>query len=106
MCCKELGADQVMAWPGAEIAVMGAEGASKIIFRKEIEGSEDPDKTRKELVGDYHSRFATPYAAAERGYVDMVVEPRETRPRLINAFEMLAGKRETRPAKKHGNMPV
>ncbi|MDR1204757.1 MAG: methylmalonyl-CoA carboxyltransferase [Peptococcaceae bacterium] len=106
MCCKELGADQVMAWPGAEIAVMGAEGASKIIFRKEIEASEDPDKTREALVADYHSRFATPYAAAERGYVDMVVEPKETRPRLINAFEMLAGKRETRPAKKHGNMPV
>jgi acetyl-CoA carboxylase carboxyltransferase component len=106
MCCKELGADQVMAWPSAEIAVMGAEGASKIIFRKEIEASDDPDKTRKELIAGYHDRFATPYAAAERGYVDMIVAPKETRPRLINAFEMLASKRETRPAKKHGNMPV
>jgi acetyl-CoA carboxylase carboxyltransferase component len=106
MCCKELGADQVMAWPSAEIAVMGAEGASKIIFRREIDGSDDPERTRKELITDYHRRFATPYVAAERGYVDMVIEPRETRPRLINTFEMLVSKRETRPEKKHGNMPL
>ncbi|MFZ5754688.1 MAG: methylmalonyl-CoA decarboxylase subunit alpha, partial [Bacillota bacterium] len=106
MCSRHLGADQVMAWPTAEIAVMGAEGAANIIFRKDIETAADPAKERAERIADYRERFATPYVAAERGYVDMVIEPKETRPRLANALEMLSTKRETRPAKKHGNIPL
>jgi methylmalonyl-CoA decarboxylase alpha subunit len=106
MCSRHLGADQVMAWPTAEIAVMGAEGAANIIFRKDIETAADPAKERAERIADYRERFATPYVAAERGYVDMVIKPKETRPRLANALEMLATKRESRPAKKHGNIPL
>jgi methylmalonyl-CoA decarboxylase alpha subunit len=106
MCSRDLGADQVIAWPTAEIAVMGAEGAANIIFRKEIKAADDPVEKRAEKIAEYRQRFATPYIAAERGYVDLVIEPRETRPRLVNALEMLATKRETRPAKKHGNIPL
>ena len=106
MCSRDLGADQVIAWPTAEIAVMGAEGAANIIFRKEIEGAENPVEKRAEKIAEYRNRFATPYVAAESGFVDMIIEPRETRPRLVNALEMLATKRETRPAKKHGNIPL
>ncbi|WP_288311765.1 acyl-CoA carboxylase subunit beta [uncultured Selenomonas sp.] len=98
MCCRELGADQVMAWPTSEIAVMGPAGAANIIFRK------DPDKEAK--TQEYIDEFATPYVAAERGYVDMVVEPKETRPLVITAFNALASKREVGPAKKHGNIPL
>jgi acetyl-CoA carboxylase carboxyltransferase component len=98
MCCHELGADQVMAWPSAEIAVMGPSGAANIIFRK------DPDKEAK--TEQYIEDFSTPYYAAERGYVDMVIEPKQTRPLLITAFAAAANKRETRPAKKHGNIPL
>jgi len=106
MCSRDLGADQVIAWPTAEIAVMGAEGAANIIFRKDIEGAANPAEKRAEKIADYRDRFATPYVAAERGFVDIVIEPKETRPRLANALEMLATKRETRPAKKHGNIPL
>ncbi|MBM7615977.1 methylmalonyl-CoA decarboxylase subunit alpha [Alkaliphilus hydrothermalis] len=106
MCCKDLGADMVLAWPTAEIAVMGPEGAANIIFRKEISDSDNPQQTRVELVENYKKEFATPYKAAERGYVDDVIEPSATRPRLADALNMLASKRETRPAKKHGNLPV
>lgn len=106
MCSRHLGADQVMAWPTAEIAVMGAEGAANIIFRKEIESAENPVEKRAEMIADYQASFATPYIAAQRGYVDMVIEPQETRPRLINALEMLYTKRESLPAKKHGNLPL
>ncbi len=106
MCSRDLGADQVFAWPTAEIAVMGADGAANIIFRKEIEGADDPVAKRAEMIEEYKERFATPYVAAERGFVDIVIEPQETRPRLANALEMLATKRETRPAKKHGNIPL
>ncbi|RGS74791.1 MULTISPECIES: acyl-CoA carboxylase subunit beta [unclassified Mitsuokella] len=98
MCCRELGADQVMAWPTAEIAVMGPAGAANIIFRK------DPDKEAK--TKEYVENFATPYVAAERGYVDMVIEPKETRPCIITALNALASKREVGPAKKHGNIPL
>jgi len=98
MCCRELGADQVMAWPTAEIAVMGPDGAANIIFRK------DPDKEAKKE--EYKAEFATPYIAAERGYVDMVIEPKETRPYVVTAFNALASKREVGPAKKHGNIPL
>lgn len=106
MSSRHLGGDQVIAWPTAEIAVMGASGAANIIFRKEIEASDDKEAKRAELIKEYEERFATPYFAAERGYVDMVIEPAATRPVLINAFEMLSTKRETRPAKKHGNIPL
>lgn len=106
MCSKDLGADQVIAWPTAEIAVMGAEGAANIIFRKEIDSAESPEATRQERIEQYKAKFATPYVAAENGLADMVIEPRETRPRLISALEMLATKREKRPAKKHGNIPL
>lgn len=98
MCSQDLGADQVFAWPTAEIAVMGPAGAANIIFRK------DPDVTAK--TEKYVEEFATPYKAAERGFVDIVIEPKETRPRIITAFNMLSSKREARPAKKHGNLPV
>ena len=106
MCNKELGADVVLAWPTAEIAVMGPDGAANIIFRKEIADSEDPQATREEIIENYKAEFATPYKAAERGYVDDIIEPSATRPRLIDALNMLASKRETRPPKKHGNLPV
>ena len=98
MCCRELGADQVMAWPSAEIAVMGPAGAANIIFRK------DPDKEQK--TAEYVEEFATPYKAAERGYADMVIEPKETRPLIITALNALASKREVGPSKKHGNIPL
>lgn len=106
MSSSHLGGDQIIAWPTAEIAVMGASGAANIIFRKEIDAADDKEAKRAELIKDYEERFSTPYVAAERGYVDMVIEPAMTRPVLINAFEMLATKRETRPAKKHGNIPL
>jgi acetyl-CoA carboxylase carboxyltransferase component len=106
MCSKDLGADMVFAWPSAEIAVMGPDGAANIIFKKDIEGAENPVQTRAEKIQEYKDKFATPYIAAQRGYVDLVIEPSESRPRLANAFEMLASKRESRPAKKHGNLPV
>ena len=98
MCCRELGADQVMAWPSAEIAVMGPAGAANIIFRK------DPDKDQK--TAEYVEEFATPYKAAERGYADMIIEPKETRPLIITALNALASKRESAPTKKHGNIPL
>lgn len=98
MCSQDLGADQVLAWPTAEIAVMGPAGAANIIFKK------DPDVDAK--TAKYIEEFATPYKAAERGFVDIVIEPKETRPRIITALNMLASKREARPAKKHGNIPL
>lgn len=106
MCSKDLGADQVIAWPTAEIAVMGAAGAANIIFRNEIKNAKNQDAKRAELIASYEERFATPYVAAERGHVDIVIEPSQTRPVLINSFEMLATKRESLPAKKHGNIPL
>ncbi|HHW02771.1 MAG TPA: methylmalonyl-CoA carboxyltransferase [Thermoanaerobacterales bacterium] len=106
MCSRHLGADQVFAWPTAEIAVMGPEGAANIIFKKEIEESNDPVAARNEKIEEYRDRFANPYQAAARGYVDDVIEPSTTRVKLISALEMLMSKRETRPAKKHGNIPV
>lgn len=106
MSSKHLGTDLVYAWPTAEIAVMGAEGAANIIFRKDIETSENPAEKRKEKVQEYKDRFSNPYIAATRGYIDDVIEPEATRPRLISALEMLQSKRESRPPKKHGNIPV
>lgn len=106
MCSKDLGADQVFAWPNAEIAVMGPEGAANIIFKKEIKNSENPSETRDEKIKEYRDTIANPYIAASRGFVDDVIVPSITRPRLISAFDMLASKREDRPSKKHGNMPL
>ena len=106
MNSKHLGADMVFAWPTAEIAVMGPSGAANIIFKKDIKNSDDPVKTRQEKITEYTDKFANPYVAASRGYVDDVIEPDSTRPRIISALEMLASKRETRPAKKHGNIPL
>ncbi len=106
MSSKHLGSDMVLAWPSAEIAVMGPQGAANIIFRKDIADADNPAAVRQQKVDEYTAEFATPYKAAERGYVDDVIEPAQTRPRLIAAFDMLAGKREDRPAKKHGNIPL
>jgi len=106
MCCKELGADIVLAWPSAQIAVMGASGAAEIIFRKEIKGADDPVAERQRLIDNYEAEFSTPYKAAERGFVDDVIEPSASRARLVDAFNMLSSKRENRPGKKHGNIPL
>lgn len=106
MCSRHLGADVVLGWPSAEIAVMGPSGAANIIFRKEIAEADDQNEMRQEKIQEYTDTVANPYIAAARGYIDDVIEPSETRKRIISAFEMLAGKRESRPAKKHGNMPV
>lgn len=106
MSSKHIRGDINLAWPTAEIAVMGPEGAVNIIFRKELAQSEDPAKRREELVADYREKFANPYVAASRGYIDDVIEPRETRPRLINALEMLSNKRDSNPPKKHGCIPL
>lgn len=106
MCSKDLGADMVFAWPSAEIAVMGPQGAANIIFRKEIKESSTPQETREEKIKEYTDEFATPYKAAERGFVDDIIEPAITRIRLADAFDMLSSKREVRPPKKHGNIPL
>jgi acetyl-CoA carboxylase carboxyltransferase component len=103
---RHLGADLVLAWPSAEIAVMGPDGAVSVINRREIAEAEDPVARKAELVADYRTRFANPYVAAASGFIDNVIEPHETRPRLINTLEMLQNKRGTLPAKKHGNIPL
>jgi propionyl-CoA carboxylase beta chain len=106
MNSKHLRADVSLAWPTAEIAVMGAEGAVNIIFRRDIKAAEDAAERRRELVSEYEDRFSNPYVAAERGYVDDVIEPAETRPKLIKALRMLKTKREQVPPRKHGNIPL
>jgi len=106
MCSKDLGADMVLAWPSAEIAVMGPDGAANIIFKKEIEAAEDPAAARKEKLEAYRAEFATPYQAAKRGFVDDVIEPAETRQKIAAALGMLTSKRQQNPRKKHGNFPV
>jgi acetyl-CoA carboxylase carboxyltransferase component len=106
MNSKHLGADMVFAWPTAEIAVMGPEGAANIIFKKEIGQSENPIEFRKQKIEEYRNKFSSPAVAAARGYVDDIIEPATTRQRIISALDMLAGKRETRPSKKHGNIPL
>jgi acetyl-CoA carboxylase carboxyltransferase component len=106
MCSKHLGADFVFAWPMAEIAVMGAEGAANIIHRQEIQDAADKAAKRQEKIEEYQNLFSNPYIAAARGYVDAVIFPRETRTTLIKSLETIINKRETRPPKKHGNIPV
>lgn len=106
MSSKHIRGDVNIAWPSAEIAVMGPDGAVNIIFRHELKAADDPDARKTELVDDYREKFANPYVAASRGYIDDVIEPRESRPRLINALEMLSNKRDMNPAKKHGCIPL
>lgn len=106
MCSKDLGADVVYAWPSAEIAVMGPDGAAGIIFKKEISSAENPEEKRKEMIEKYRQEFANPYTAAERGFVDDVIIPSETRKYIIISLMMLSSKRETNLPKKHGNLPV
>ncbi|HLZ25680.1 MAG TPA: acyl-CoA carboxylase subunit beta [Ktedonobacterales bacterium] len=106
MSSKHVRGDINYAWPTAEIAVMGVDGAVNIIFKDEIEHADDPEARRQELVNDYQEKFANPYVAAARGYVDEVIEPRHTREKLIVALDMLKNKRDTNPPKKHGNIPL
>ena len=106
MSSKHIRGDVNLAWPTAEIAVMGPDGAVSVVFRKELEKAADPVARKAELVAEYREKFANPFVAAQRGYVDDVIEPRETRARLINALEMLQNKRDANPAKKHGNIPL
>ncbi len=106
MSSKHIRGDMNFAWPTAEIAVMGPAGAVNVIHRDAIEGADDPDAERTRLVDEYETRFANPYIAASRGFIDEVILPSETRPRLIGALELLAGKRDRNPPKKHGNIPL
>lgn len=106
MNSKNLGADYSVAWPSAEIAVMGPEGAANIIFRKDIQNADNPIEKRQEKINEYREAFSNPYVAAKRGFIEDVIEPSHTRPVIIGIFEMLKSKREERPAKKHGNIPL
>ncbi len=106
MSSKHIRGDFNVAWPSAEMAVMGADGAVNILYREEIAKAKDPAAERKRLIAEYNDKFASPWAAAELGYLDDVIDPRDTRPRLIAALEMLRNKRQTLPWKKHGNMPL
>jgi acetyl-CoA carboxylase carboxyltransferase component len=106
MASKHIRTDVNYAWPTAEIAVMGAEGAVKTIFRREIAAAADPEAKMRELVDEYTERFANPYIAAQRGYVDDVIEARKTRAAISGALEMLRSKRVPRPDRKHGNIPL
>lgn len=106
MSSKHIRGDLNLAWPTAELAVMGPDGAVSIVHRKELAEAQDPDGRKADLVADYRQRFANPYVAAARGYLDDVIEPSQTRPRLINGLEMLSNKRDANPAKKHGNIPL
>jgi propionyl-CoA carboxylase beta chain len=106
MSSKHIRGDYNVAWPTAEIAVMGPEGAVSILYKDALAGAKDPDAERKKLVADYIERFANPYVAASRGYIDDIIEPHETRPRLVAALRSLAGKRDSNPRRKHGNIPL
>jgi len=106
MCAKDLGADRVVAWPSAEIAVMGAESAAEVVFKREINAAEDKVSKRRELVDEYRHTFSTPYVAAARRLVDDIIKPSETRPYLANLLDTLQTKRDWRPQKKHGLIPL
>ena len=106
MDSKSIGTDLSFAWPSAELAVMGPEGAVEIVHRRELAEADDPDARRVELVTAYAERFTNPYVAAERGYVDDVIDPAETRRILTRSLDMLASKREDLPKRKHGNVPL
>jgi acetyl-CoA carboxylase carboxyltransferase component len=106
MNSKSIGADLAYAWPTAELAVMGPQGAVEIVYRRELQQAANPAERRKELVAEYGAKYANPYAAAERGYIDDVIDPAETRSKLISGLKMLQSKREELPRRKHGNMPL
>jgi len=106
MASKHIGGDVNYAWPTAEIAVMGPKGAVNILYRRELEEADDPEARRQELIDEYREEFANPYTAADRGFIDDVIEPGETRQRLIDDLDMLLSKREDKPSKKHGNIPI
>jgi propionyl-CoA carboxylase beta chain len=106
MGSKHLRTDINFAYPSAEIAVMGPEGAVNIVYKREIAAAADPEAVRREKIEEFRERFASPFIAAERGYIDAVIEPHETRPRLIRALRMLENKVDTMPRKKHGNIPL
>ena len=106
MGSKHLRADINYAWPTAEIAVMGPEGAVNILQRAALSKSENPDELRSQLVQEYRNKWANPYLAAGRGYIDDIIDPIETRPKIIKALEMLQNKRDSTPPKKHGNIPL
>ena len=106
MDSKSVGSDLSLAWPSAELAVMGPQGAVEIVYRREIEAASDPDTRRVELVDEYTEKFASPYVAAERGFIDEVIDPSETRSRLIAGLEVLSTKRSDIPQRKHGNVPL
>jgi len=106
MGSKHLGADVNLAWPTAQIAVMGAQGAVNILYRRELAAADDPDQRRADLVTEYEDHLANPYIAAERGYIDAVVKPSETRAEIVKALRLLRTKRDTLPPKKHGNIPL
>ena len=106
MCSKDLGADAVFCWPSTELAVMGAEGAAPIIFRKELEKADNPQELLEQKIREYREEFANPYRAAANLHIDDVINPAETRPILINALEMLMNKVEEKPKKKHGIIPT
>jgi propionyl-CoA carboxylase beta chain len=106
MGSKHLRTDINFAYPSAEIAVMGPEGAVNIVYRREIAAAADPEAARRTKTEEFRERFANPFVAAERGFIDEVIEPRRTRPKVIQAFRMLANKVDTTPRKKHGNIPL
>ena len=106
MASKHLGADVNYAWPTAEIAVMGPQGAVNVLYSEELAAASDPDSRREELIEEYREEFANPYTAADRGFIDAVIEPTETRSRLVDDIEMLSSKRQSQPNKKHGNLPI
>src|SRR2546428_12825375 len=106
MPSKHLRGDYNVAWPTAEIAVMGPDGAVNVLYRDELAKAKDAEARRRELVAQYVERYANPYVAAGRGYIDDVIEPHETRPRLCAALRSLLGKRDTNPKRKHGNIPL
>ena len=106
MASKHIRTDVNFAWPSAEIAVMGAEGAARILYRREIAEAQDKEAARKARVAEFEEKFENPYVAAERGFVDEVIEPAQTRPKLIRALSLLENKRETNPPRKHGNIPL
>jgi propionyl-CoA carboxylase beta chain len=106
MSSKHIRGDANFAFPTAEIAVMGPDGAVNILYRREMDGAPDPAALKDEKVREYREKFANPYAAAERGYIDEVIEPRDTRRRLIQSLEVLHTKRDSNPPKKHGNIPL
>ena len=106
MSSKHVRGDINFAWPSAEIAVMGPEGAVNVVFRREIEAAKDKVKRRKELISEYEEKFASPYVAASRGFIDEVIDPRQTRSKLIKALDMLKNKRASMPHKKHGSIPL